>query len=182
MAGNPKNAGSWAQADVLIAPLTATDPVGGAAFSADWKFIGLLDGDAGFGRERTSDVTDTFAWGAGIIESADRNYKEIHSFTCFEDNETVMALIHPGSDLTFNTDGYSGTLKVPSKEKFKVAFEVRKGGIMRRLVSKNYAQLENWPAFSDQESEASKAEIQVTVFADDEKAIWSTYKGAIPAP
>lgn len=180
MAGNPANAGSWARADVFIGPLTAVTPTAGDDFSSDWDYVGLLDGGAGFGQERNSESNDNFAWGGILVETTDKNYKETHSFTALEDNETVLKLVNPGSSLTFpgtGTTAYSGTLKVPRKEKFKIAFQTERGLIIRRRVSKNYAMLEGYPSVTENEDDLASYGITVAIFPDANEELWDTYKG-----
>lgn len=181
MAGNPNNAGSWANADVLIGPITAVDPVAGAAWGTDWKFVGLLKGDDGFGADRSSDSNDIFAWGGVLIETTDKNYKETKSFTALEDNDVVQGLINPGSTLTFGTGAtagqITGTLVVPVKTKFKIGFELRRSNMIKRRISKNYATLDGWPTQAENEDDAEAVEITVAIYPTALKELWSYYRG-----
>lgn len=186
MAGNPSNAGTWAYGDVLIAPISATNPVGNAAFSADWKYVGLLDGAAGFGTDRGSDSTDHFAWGGTLVEVTDRNYKETKTFTALEDNEVIFNLTNPGSDVDFiTTPGTAvGTINVPDKEKFKIAFVTRKGGVEERHITKNYATLEGWPSKAKNEDDLSSQEVTVAIYpgvadADGKLPLYDYYRGPV---
>lgn len=184
MSGNPANAGSWARADVYIAPLTALNPIQGQPYSVDWKFAGLLDGGAGFGTERSSDSNDNFAWGGILVETTDKNYKEVHTFTALEDNEVVMPLVYPGSTLTFPASGvvsYSGKLVVPSKEPFKISFQTYRGDIIRRRTTVNYAKLDGYPSVTENEDDLSSFEIGVAIFPNSNRELWDIYKGEVQA-
>lgn len=176
--GDPDNVNIWADADVLIGPLDAEDPAIGADFSADWDFAGILNGDQGFAAARESDQTDHFGWGAGIVAQTDRNYKETKTFTAMESNEVIKRLIYPGSDFSFDPTGAagdSGTLKVPTREKFKIAFVTRNGTVTERHISKNYAMLEGWPTPSQNESDPETVEVTSVIYptAGAEKELWT---------
>lgn len=166
MAGNPANAGTWGYGDVLIAPISATNPVGNAAFSDDWDYVGLLDGGDGFETDRDSDSDDHFAWGGILVEVTDRNYKETKSFSALEDNAVIFALTHPGSDVDWTTTPGAavGTIVVPEKEKFKIAFVTRKGSIEERHISRSYATLDGWPTKDKNEDDLSAWEVTVAIY------------------
>ena len=171
--GDNKNVNTWAGADVLVAPLDATDPEPGEDFDlAAWKFAGTLNGDQGFGAARDSDQTDHFGWGRGLVAQTDKNYKETKTFTSMEStNEVIMKLAYPGSTFNFG-DVARGTLKVPSKENFKIAFVTERGTVVQRYITLNYAQLEGWPVASQNDSDVEQMEITVAIFPNNDNDLW----------
>lgn len=171
--GDNKNVNTWSGADVLIAPLDATIPEPGEAYDATtWKFAGTLNGDQGFSGARESDQTDHFGWGRGIVAQTDKNYKETKTFTAMEStNEVVMKLAYPGSTLTFG-DVARGTLKVPSKEKFKVAFVTERGTVTQRYTTLDYAMLEGWPVASQNDSDVEQMEVTVVIYPNSDNELW----------
>lgn len=186
MAGDPSNAAVWANADVYIGSLTAVDPVDGAAFGADWDAVGLLNGDDGFTEAIATDNSDFFAWGGILIATTRKNFKLTRTFTAFEDNETMFDLWYPGHDVTFDGDGgYSGTVNVPDLQaKFKIAFETRTGSTLKRVISSNYAQLDERGDNKEGESDVASRAATVAIYpgAADENGkqpIFTVYRGAV---
>lgn len=187
MAGDPSNAAVWQNADVFIGSPDAVIPVDGStgdptgdAFGADWDAVGLLNGDDGFTESMDMDSDDFFAWGGILIATTRRNFKLTRSFTAYEDNETVMDLVYPGHTLTFDGNGgYAGDLPTPDLgKKFKIAFQVAQpGGLIKRVVSKNYAQIDERGEATESESDLQSRELTVAVYPDAEGVLFSTYKG-----
>jgi hypothetical protein len=179
MAGNTANTAVWGEADVLIAPISATTPVGNAAFSGDWEYVGLLDGDAGFGENQSVDSTDHNAWGYGVIATTHQGNKTQKTFTALEDNETVLSLIYDTSGMTFGVGTFSGALAVKDfTDQFKIAFVTRSGDNERRFISANYATAEPGDGGSESETNLQSRPITVTVYPTSDRELWDTYKGA----
>jgi len=187
MAGDPSNAAVWAFADVYIGATTATNPIGGAAFGDDWDAVGLLNGDDGFTEAMTNDSNDFFAWGGILVATTRKNFKLTRSFTAYEDNQTVFDIWYPGHDVTFgatgNEDGYSGVINVPDLSyKFKIGFETRQGSVIKRVISKNYAQVDSRGDNKEGESDLASRQFTVAIYpaAEDENgksALFDTYRG-----
>jgi hypothetical protein len=135
VAGDPLNANLWTDADVYISTnLSATLPADAStAFGVDWQLVGLLDGDEGFPEGRDEDTDDKFAWGGILVKTSRNHFKLTKSFTALEDNDTTFSLLWPGSTAT--------AIKVPRPAKVLVAFEVREGDKVRRLITANYAEV-----------------------------------------
>lgn len=196
MAGNPSNASVWAYADVLIAPEDAEIPVEGAAFGPEWDYVGLLSGDDGFSETMEADSSDHFAWGGILVATTRSNFKLTRSFTAYEDNETVYDLVYPGHNVTFNSGGtFSGDVHVPDLQaKFKIAFQTRKGAApgseIKRVISKNYAQVEERGDATESETEISSRQITVAIYPTEtdpetgKATLFSVYKGpeTVPSP
>lgn len=189
--GDNKNVNTWAGADVLIGGLDAVIPEPGEEFDlADWEFAGTLNGDQGFSGARNSTQTDHFGWGRGIVAQTDKDYKETKTFTSMEStNEVMMRLAWPGSDLDFTavaTGVAKGTLRVPSKEPFKIAFQTERGTVVQRYISANYAQLEGWPVASQNDSGVEQMEVTSVVYPTDgdesDLWIWQRYDTALMTP
>jgi hypothetical protein len=190
MAGDPTNAAVWANADVYIGALSAVTPgmdastpaPDGSDFSADWDVVGLLSGDDGFTRARSSDNSDFYAWGGILVATSRKNFKETVMFTALEDNETVFDLFYPGSSLTFTGGDYAGQIMVPDLSKrFKVAFQVQNGDTITRLVSRNYAQLEERGDQKLSESDLASQSVTVAIYPEENDdgayVLWDTFKG-----
>jgi hypothetical protein len=188
MSGDPSNAGVWANGDVYIGALGATTPgmdasspkPDGSDFSSDWDLVGLLDGGDGFTESMSNDSDDHFAWGGILVATTRQHFKETYQFTALEDNETVMDLVYPGSDLSFDGDGpgYSGQIKVPDLQaKFKVAFQTRTGGQIWRVVSRNYAQIDERGDAKKGEEDLQSRQLTVAIYPDDDGVLFDTFKG-----
>ncbi|QCX81048.1 Bacterial Ig-like domain (group 2) [Streptomyces sp. YIM 121038] len=158
MAGDPTKANLWIDADVYVSwNLSATLPANAeAAFSSDWKLIGLLDGDEGFPESRDEDSDDKFAWGGMIVRTSRNHFKLTKSFTCLEDNEWTRKLVWPGSTAT--------QIKVPRPERVLVAFETREGEKIRRLITAQYAECSLDGDHGENETDLESATIAATIF------------------
>lgn len=185
MAGDPNNAAVWANADVYIGGLDAINPTDGADFGADWDAVGLLSGDDGFTESMSVDSNDFFAWGGILIATTRQHFKLTRQFTAYEDNETVMDLVYPGSDLTFDgSGGYSGALAVPDlNAKFKIAFQTQNGDQIKRVISRNYAQVEERGDSQESESSLASRPLTVAIYpgldtTSGKYVLFDTYKGA----
>lgn len=187
MAGDTDNVAVWSEADVLIGSLTATNPTDGAAFTlnapptttTEWDFAGILDGAAGFGETQSNDSTDFPGWGVGTVATSRKNLAITRTFTVLEDNPITLGLRYDTSDVTFSTGGYSGTLAGRDlNEKFKVAFETRSGDVVKRLISKNHAQIESIGDVSEGEDNVASFAVTVKIYPDADGNFWETYKGA----
>lgn len=186
MAGNPKNASVWAHADVYVGPLTATNPIAGAPFGPDWDNVGLLNGEDGFGETMAANSADHFAWGGILVATTRSQFKLTRSFTAFEDNATVYDLVYPGNDVTFDADGgYAGDVHVPDLQAmFKIAFQLRTGTTVKRVISKNYAQVEERGDSSESETSLASRQLTVAIYPtevteDGKYTLFETYKGPI---
>lgn len=158
MAGDPTKANLWTDADVYVSwNLSATLPANAeTAFGADWKLIGLLDGDEGFPENRDEDTDDKFAWGGVIVRTSRNHFKLTKSFTCLEDNEWTRKLVWPGSTDT--------QIKVPRPERVLVAFETREGEKVRRLATSQYAECSLDGDHGENETDLESATIAATIF------------------
>lgn len=159
MSGDPSLASNWPDADVYVAPLdtelpaTVDDP-----FPAGWDAVGLLDGEAGFVQAREEEKNDFYAWGGALVRTTRRNFKQTVTFTALEDNETTRALIWPGSE--------AGELVVPRPERVLIAFELREGEKVKRLISAYQAEIEINGDITDNESDLTRYELIATIFPD----------------
>lgn len=182
-AGNPDNAEVWAEADVLIGTVASVIPVGGAAFAltgADkWSFVGLLDGGQGFSEAQTNDATDHNAWGFGVVATTRRNLAITKTFTVLEENLVTLALFYDTSGLTFTGDNYAGDLAGRDlTEKFRIAFATRSGGVEKRRVSKNFAQIDSIGDATEGEDALESRQVTVKIYPDDAGIYWYAFKGA----
>jgi len=109
MANDITKASLWSDADVLYTTnMSAVVPADAATpFSADWHFVGLLDGATGFETEgKFGKVTDHFGWGGILIATTRSKWKETKKFSILEDNQWTRALVYPGSA--------SGQISIPA--------------------------------------------------------------------
>lgn len=186
MAGDTANVNVWSGADVLLGSLTAASPTSGAAFTmnatpgtgANWDFVGILDGGAGFSESQTNDSTDFSGWGVGTVATTRKNLSITRTFTVLEDNLITLGLAYDTSGLTVAGAGYSGTLKGRDlNEKFKIAFETRAGAVKKRLVSKNYASIESIGDKTEGEDNVASFPVTVKIYPLADGTFWDTYKG-----
>jgi hypothetical protein len=168
MSGNPDNANIWADADVYVSTnLAATLPASASvAFGGDWDLVGLLDGDAGFEESRTEDVKDHYAWGGLLVATSRSKFKLTKKFTVLEDNAVTRDLIWPGST--------SSTIVVPRPARVMIAFEMRDGGQVKRVISANYAEVQPDGAISLNETDLSKVTLVATIFPDAAGTLFDT--------
>lgn len=181
MAGNTVNAAVWGGADVLVAPIGSPIPTGNAAFSAAWKFIGLLDGGQGFEEGIEVDSTDHEAWGYGVIATTYKGQKTTKTFTALEENSTVMGLVYDTTGMTFDDalGTYSGTLGIKDfTQRVMIAFVTTSGSTIKRSVSKNYATIAATSAGTESEDALAAKSFTATIYPDSTKKIWTVYKGA----
>lgn len=164
MANDPSLAELWPNADVLVAPLgTAIPATINDPWHANWKYVGCLDGDAGFPLARSVEKADKYFWGGGLLRSTRKNFKLTQKFTAFEGaGEVVAGLAWPGSDLA------TGVLKVPHPERILVAFEMREGTNKKRLITEYQAEVDLIGEVKDAESEVTMWEFEVTFFPNSD--------------
>src|SRR5690349_8740880 len=111
MSGDVDNVAVWAEADVLLGPLTAPNPAAGADFALTgtdpWGFAGILDGSAGFTESQSSTSTDHTGWGVGVVATTRKDLSITRTFTALEDNEETLRLRYNTDGIVFTADGYS---------------------------------------------------------------------------
>lgn len=179
MSGEPANTAVWGDADVLIAPISATIPVGNAAFSVDWEFVGLLDGSDGFTESVETNSTDHSAWGAGVVATTYGDQKTTKTFTCLEDNETVMNLLYDAAAATFTGGNYTGDLGVKDfTSKVRIAFVTYSGDNEKRMISANYATVAATGAAAESEDSLQSKQFTATIYPTSGAVLWKAYKGA----
>lgn len=165
MSGNPDKAAVWANADVLIGSLAAVIPGQNEDFSTDWAYVGLLDGDGGFTFTGSRDSTDHFAWGGILVATSRKNFVQTCKFTVLEKNSTVYGVVHPGSAFTWAGNDFWGTRSVPDPtNKFKIAFVKKSGEKEERLISANYAQVDELGDEEETEDSLAMREITVKIY------------------
>lgn len=179
MSGDPSNAAVWANADVFIGPIDATIPSGGDPFGDEWDHVGLLNGADGFDEKINVDSSDHYAWGGILVASTRKNFKLTRSFTAYEDNPTMYDLWYPGHSVVFADDGsFEGDVNVPDlQHSFKIAFQVRTGSKIKRVVCKNYAQLEDRGDSKEGEDDLASRQATVVIYPDASGGLFHTYKG-----
>lgn len=177
MARNPDNAKIWQDARVFVSD-EETRPALPASISVavsetDWPEAGILDGEDGFGEERSQDETKHYGWGIGLIKVGGRNYELSRTFSPLEDNATVRGLVLPGSTDT--------KIVLPRPVYRWIGFETTSDfGEIERLFSTKKARI--WvPANNRNEADITKWEVQVSLFANDLKEVFDRQAG-IPTP
>lgn len=186
MAGDTDNVAVWSEADVLVSGLTSTNPTAGAAFTLNggavttqWNFAGILDGSAGFAETQSNDSTDFSGWGVGTVATTRKNLAITRTFTVLEDNMTTLGFRYDVSGITVSGAGYSGTLGARDlSKKFKIAFETRTGATIKRLISKNHAEIESIGDVTEGEDNIASFPVTVKIYPDANGDFWVTYKGA----
>jgi len=160
MTGTTANASVWANADVYVAPVGTTIPADeSTAFGAGWDLVGLLDGSAGFEYSRTEDKKDFYAWGGILVATSRKNHKSMYKFTALEDNAVTRSLVWPGSTAT--------EISVPVVQNLMIAFETTSGGKVKRMISRNYVQVDLNGSIKDGEDDLTMRTFDVAVYPDD---------------
>ena len=178
MARDPDNVKIWQDARVYVAlgvdtrpalPTTISDP-----FATGWEEVGILDGDAGFSEDRSSDESKHFGWGIGLIKIGAKNFELARKMTMLEDNETTRAIAFPGSTAT--------AVLMPKPVRGFIAFETDSDlGDIERLISTKPARL--WvPANNRNESDVTKLEVNIGLFADGTGKVFDRQVGTPTAP
>lgn len=168
----------WETGKVFIAPIGSTVPTTvSAAWDAAWDDCGLLDGEQGTVEGREAETTDYPAWGLGVVLSKQTNHKRTMKFWAFEDNDTVFALVNPGSTRTTALGVTTDTMKVPTYEEFMVGTETNDGTTIERVVYER-ASLTEVGDLVKSEKGMSVYEITVTVYADASSEYGTRIKGA----
>lgn len=172
MSGDPTKAHTWADADVYVSfNLDAAIPTDvDDDFDGDWELVGLLNGDDGFTETRDEDTNDVYAWGGILIATTRRNFKLTRSFTAFEYNDTVRALVYPGSA--------EGEIVVPRPVDVKIAFETRNGSNVRRVITREKAQVAVDGDISENETDATGYPLVATIFPDADGVLFDEQKTA----
>lgn len=188
--GNPAaNAPVWSKYAVLLGSLTATVPVGNAAFTLNdpgatpavttqWDPIGSMPSDTPFDNGTESwNATDHDAAGFGIYATTYTNAKETRSFTAKETTLVTLGLLYDASGVTDTSGTLSGTLKRRDPtEKFKIAFHRENSTQAERYICKSYAYIDSIErSFSGDESLYTVTAVIVPT-ANDE--LYTYYLGA----
>lgn len=164
MARSPENVNIWQDARVWLSlaatrpvlPLTADEAVEETDFTTGWGEFGILDGEAGFGEERSFDETEHFGWGIGLIKIGTRNFKLNRTLSALEDNEATRAVVWPGSTAT--------KLMMPKPVNAWLGFETTSDlGNVERLFTVSRARL-TVPANNRNESDITRYEITANIF------------------
>ena len=163
MARDSANVQIWQDARIWAALGTGARPALPASASDEvdelaWHEHGILDGDAGIGEERSSDETEHFGWGIGLIKIGNKNFKLSRTYSCLEDNDTNRGILWPGSTDT--------ALYMPKPVYRYLGFEtVSDLGVTERLWTVKPARL-SAPSNNRNESDITKLEITANIFAD----------------
>lgn len=174
MAGDAKNTALWQGADVYIAPEGTAGPNDvTSAWGADWKLVGLLDGEEGFTEGRDQDTAEHYAWGGILYKRTTSKHKRSFKFVALEDNAVTFGLVNPGSTRTSSNGVRRGTIKVPTRARFALGQEIRDGDkIKRRIVA--HAEVSEVGEIKESESEPTVYEITVLVFPTADGTLYET--------
>jgi hypothetical protein len=183
--GDPNNAAVWSGADVFIGALTATNPADGVEFnvttgSTNWTFLGILDGSAGMAEAQANDSTDFPGWGWGVVATSRKNLKITKTVTALEDNPVVIGLAYDASGLTVTAPNYTGDLAARDlNAKLKVGFQIVQGTNIKRLITKNYAQIDTLGDATEGEDSLASRQITFGIYPDSSRKYWKAYRGVL---
>lgn len=174
MAGDAKNTALWQGADVFIAPEGTAGPTDVSTAWADtWDLVGLLDGEEGFTEGRDQDTSEHYAWGGVLYKRTSSKHKRSFKFSALEDNETVFALVNPGSERSSAKGVRTGKIKVPTIKRFAMGMETRDGDkIKRRIIG--HAEVSEVGEVKESESDPTVYEITVLVFPEADGTLYDT--------
>lgn len=176
MARNPGNVKIWKDAHVYVSALVTRPalPVDiEADFTTGWDEVGILNGDDGFAEDRSQDETKFFGWGLGMVKMGSKNFELGRKFSPIEDNPITQSIVNPGSTAT--------KIAMPKPVNMWIAFETDSDlGDKERLISTMRARL--WvPANARNESDITKWEVSVSLFADGSGNVFDRQAGT-PTP
>lgn len=188
--GDPTKAPVWSKAAVLLGSLTATTPVGSAAFTLNdpdagtpvttqWDPVGLLSDDAPLDDgEESIDMTPHSAFGFGTYAKTYKNQEERITFTALETTLRTLGMLYDATDLTETGSTISGTLKQRDPaSKFKLALHRENGTEMERRISNTYAYMDTITRnFGDG---ASSYTVTAFVVPSSDNELWDYYKGPL---
>jgi hypothetical protein len=178
MAGDAANAALWTNADVYIAPLASTEPTDvTTAWAAAWEPVGLLDGDEGFTESREEESNDFYAWGGLLVKRTKAKHKRTIKFVALEDNDTVFALINPGSTRSTTLGVTTADVKVPTGAEFAIGFQTTDGDKIKRRVCSR-AEVQEVGEVKDSESGLTVYEITVLLYPDSSGVLYTDITGA----
>lgn len=181
MTGDPTKAALWTNADVYIASPGAAEPTDvTTVWDVAWEAVGLLDGDEGFTESRDEDTNEKYAWGGLLVRRTKAKHKRQIKFVCLEDNDTVFALINPGSTRTPDTPTVGLTksvVKVPTAEIFAIGFEVRDGVTTKRRMVKR-AEIAEVADVKDSEGDTTAYEVTVVLYPEADGTLYTEISGA----
>jgi hypothetical protein len=190
--GDPAaNAPVWSKYAVLLGSLTATVPVGNAAFTLndpgagtpvtnEWDPVGALDSDSPFDDgDESIDSNDHTAAGIGVYATTHKNQKETRTFTAKETTLVTLGLVYDASGVTDTAGTLQGTLarRDPTK-KYLIAFHRENSTDCERYISVKWATIDSISrSFGNDESLRS---VTVTIAPDtsvDPADMYHYYKG-----
>ncbi|WP_306358850.1 MULTISPECIES: hypothetical protein [unclassified Nocardia] len=172
MALDPNNVKIWQDAHVWLSS-EATRPAIPAdidtAFATGWEEAGILNGDDGLTEDRSNDETKHYGWNIGLIKIGSKNYELMRKFSPLEDNPVIRQLVWPGST--------AAKLPMPKPVYRWIAFETDSDlGDRERLIATMRARL--WvPANARNESDPTKWEVNVNLFADGSGDVFDVQAG-----
>lgn len=178
MAGDATNAALWQNADVYIAAVGATAPTDvTTSWPGAWDAVGLLDGEAGFAEARAEESNEIYAWGGLLVKKTKSKHKRTIKFTALEDNDTVFALVNPGSTRATASGLTTSDVKVPTLTEFAIGFETRDGDKIKRRIVKR-ATVEEVGEVVESESGLTVYEITVTIYPETNGTLYTELAGA----
>lgn len=190
MSGDTSNVTLFPNADVFLGSLLSADPTPGEAFALTgtnpWAFVGILDGDAGFGEDQNADSTDFAGWGVGVIATGRRNLAITRTFTALEDNEQTLGLRYDVTGVTFASGGYSGDLGGRDlQKKFRLAWQLQLGSTLKTRITKNFAQVDSLGTVTEGENNIFSLPVTVKIYPEivsGKPVYWTDYKGPVVVP
>lgn len=173
MAGDATNTALWTDADVYIAPVGTDGPADvTSAWPSAFDAVGLLDGGEGFTVARDEDTSEHYAWGGVLVKKTRSKHKRTIRFVAMEDNDTVFALVNPGSTRTVAAGVTTATVKVPRYTDFAIGFEMREGDkIKRRYVRR--ATVEQIADITESEGDPTVYDITVVLYPESDGTLYT---------
>lgn len=177
MSGSAANAGQWTDADVYIAPSGTTAPTDvTTAWAVGWDAVGLLDGAEGFTEAQENDTKETYAWGSILVKRSKSKHKRTWKFVALEDNETMFALLNPGSSRSTSGGLTTSTIVAPTNEEFMIGLELRDADTVKRRFAAR-ATIESVGEIKDSEEDVTAYEVTVLLYPEDDGTIYTELKG-----
>lgn len=176
MSGDALNTTLWQGADVFIAPENTVGPTDTTtAWAAEWKAVGLLDGEGGIEEARDGDSSEHYAWGGILYKRTNSKHKRTFKFVALEDNDTVFGLVNPGSPARTTTTGVrTGKVMAPKAGvRFAIGFETVDGDRTKRRYALS-AEVQEVATIKDSETDPTVYEITVVLFPESDGTLYHT--------
>lgn len=157
MSGDVENVHLWAEAHVLVAPVSTALPATiEEEFPGGWEPVGFLAGDEDMPENFEEQTTRFHEWSGGIVAESHREQVITVEFTPIEWNDVVRDLVWPGSD--------NDELRLGQPARVLFATEFADSDIKRRKITAGHAKIRRSGAINRSPSQVEKFPLTATIY------------------